>query len=85
MKALHGAGALAWIIDKLNEVVDAGEIALNATDPNTREQAAYDAATKLAEAAGIGIPLWFVDQAMTKTGLDRIFDSLKKINRSRHI
>lgn len=78
MKALHGAGALAWIIDKLNEVVDAGEIALNATDPNTREQAAYDAATKLAEAAGIGIPLWFVDQAMTKTGLDRIFDSLKK-------
>ncbi|MFN7864249.1 MAG: hypothetical protein ACK5N7_13245, partial [Curvibacter sp.] len=78
MSALQRAGDLAWVADKLKQVVEAGEIALNATDPATREQAAYDAATKLAEAAGIGIPLWFLDKALTKVGLDRVFDSLKK-------
>ena len=78
MSALQRAGSLAWVADKLKQVAEAGEIALNATDPAKREQAAYDAATKLAEAAGIGIPLWFLDKALTKTGLDRVFDSLRK-------
>ena len=27
---------------------------------------------------GVGIPLWFLDKALTKTGLDRVFDSLKE-------
>ena len=26
----------------------------------------------------MGIPLWFLDKALTKTGLDRVFDSLKE-------
>lgn len=78
MSAFQRIGALAWVTDKLNQVADAGEIALNATDAATREQAAFDAATKLAEVAAIGIPLWFLDRALTKTGLDRVFDSLKK-------
>jgi len=30
------------------------------------------------ELLGIGIPLWFADKFFTKTGLDRVFDSLKK-------
>lgn len=78
MSALQKSGTLAWVAIKLKEVADAAEIVQNATDPNTREQAAYDAATKLAEAVGIGIPLWFLDKALTKTGLDRVFDSLRK-------
>ncbi|MFN3716744.1 MAG: hypothetical protein ACK4R8_08485, partial [Thiobacillus sp.] len=78
MSALQKAGVLAWITDKLKQVTEAAEIAQNAADPAKREQAAYDAATKLAEAVGIGIPLWFLDKALTKTGLDRVFDSLKK-------
>ena len=78
MSASQKAGALAWVAKKLKEVADAAEIVQKSTDPNTREQAAYDAATKLAEAVGIGIPLWFLDKALTKTGLDRVFDSLRK-------
>ena len=78
MSALQKSGTLVWIADKLKQVEEAAEIAQNAADPATREQAAYDAATKLAEAVGIGIPLWFLDKALTKTGLDRVFDSLKK-------
>ena len=78
MSALQKSGTLVWIADKLKQVAEAAEIAQNAADPATREQAAYDAATKLAEAVGIGIPLWFLDKALTKTGLDRVFDSLKK-------
>ena len=78
MSALQRIGALAWVAEKLKQVADAGEIAVNATDPATREQAAFDAATKLAEAVGIGIPLWFLDKAISKTGLERVFDSLKK-------
>ncbi len=71
-------GSLAWVAEKLDGVVDAAEIMQTAVDPATRDQAAFDAATKLAEAVGIGIPLYFLDEALTKTGLDRVFDSLKK-------
>ncbi len=78
MSVLQKAGSVVWIIDKIKQVVEAAEIVQNATDPAKREQAAYDAATKLAEAVGIGIPLWFIDKAVTKTGLDRVFDSLRK-------
>ena len=78
MSALQRAGSLAWVADKLKQVAEAGEIALNATGPAKREQAAYDAATKLAEAAGIDIHPWFLDKALTKTGLDWVFDSLRK-------
>lgn len=78
MGTMQKLGNLAWIAEKFKQVADAGEIALNAQDPATREQAYYDAATKLAELAGIGIPLWFLNEALTKTGLDRVFDSLRK-------
>lgn len=78
MTVFQKLGTLAWIADKLQQVVDATKIAMNAADPATREQAEYDAATKLAETIGIGIPLWFLDKALTKTGLDRVFDVLKK-------
>ncbi len=78
MSTLQKIGSLLWLADKLKQVTEAAEIAQNATDPMTREQAALDAATKLAEAVGIGIPLWFIDQVLTKTGLDRVFDTLKK-------
>ena len=47
MSALQKSGTLAWIVDKLKQVAEAAEIAQNAADPATREQAAYDAATKL--------------------------------------
>jgi hypothetical protein len=77
-RALQKLGGLAWIADKLKQVYEAADLAQNALDPATREQAAYDAATKLAEAVGIGIPLFFLDKALTKTKLDRVFDSLKK-------
>lgn len=77
MSVLQRAGALAWTANKLQKAAAAGEIAMNATDPATREQAAYDAATHIAEAVGVGIPLWFTNNALTATGLDRVFDSLK--------
>ena len=71
-------GAAAYYADKINNIVSYGEIALNASDPATREQAMWDTANELAKLAGIGIPLWFLDKALAKTGLDRVFDSLRK-------
>nr|WP_152997208.1 calcium-binding protein [Pseudomonas aeruginosa] len=76
--AYQKIGLFAYYADKINSIVTYGDIALRTTDPDTREQALWDAANELAKLAGIGIPLWFLDKALTKTGLDRVFDSLKK-------
>lgn len=73
--AYQKIGLFAYYADKINSIVTYGDIALRTTDPDTREQALWDAANELAKLAGIGIPLWFLDKALTKTGLDRVFDS----------
>ena len=78
MSIYNKIGALAYIADKLLKAIELYEIAEAAIDPAAREQAMFDAATLLAEAVAIGIPLAFLDKFVTKTGLDRVFDSLSK-------
>ena len=39
MSLYQRIGDLAWIYEKLKEVKDTAEIALNASDPNKRDQA----------------------------------------------
>ena len=78
MSVLYKAASITLVVEKLKQAKESGEIAIEALDPATRDKAALDAATKIAEAVGLGIPVWFIDQAIGKTGLDRVFDSLRK-------
>ena len=78
MSAYNKLGVIAYVADKLKTAVELYEVAQLASDPATKDQAMYDMATKLAEAVAIGIPLALLDKLITKTGLDRVFDSMSK-------
>ncbi|MBU0483513.1 MAG: hypothetical protein KKB30_03240 [Proteobacteria bacterium] len=74
MSLYQRIGQLAWYANKANEINDAYDM-YQATKSN---DALLEVAAKVGELAAIGIPLWYADKFLTKTGLARVFDSLKK-------
>ena len=78
MNGTEKLGVLADAYDRIKEAYEWATIAADTSYPDRREEALLNAATKIAEVAAIDIPLWYIDKAFTKTGLDRVFDSLKK-------
>jgi Ca2+-binding RTX toxin-like protein len=78
MSIYNKAGSIAYITYKAYEVKQAYDAYQAVKDSPTATDAAFTLATKIAEFVGLGIPVWYANNLLTKTGLDRVFDSLKK-------
>jgi len=78
MSAYNKAGAAAYFAYKAYEIKQAYDLYQQVKDTPQSTDAMLSLATKIAETVGIGIPVSFADKILTKTGLDRVFDSLRK-------
>ncbi len=78
MTAYNNAGAAAYYAYKAYEIKQAYDFYQQVKDTPQATDAMLTLTTKIAETVGIGIPVWFADKIFTKTGLDRVFDSLRR-------
>lgn len=77
-KVLSKAGTVVYIADKAEMAKTWFDIAKDATDPATREDAVYQGFYEVSKMVAIGMPMLIVEQITKKTGLDIAFDAFIK-------
>jgi Ca2+-binding RTX toxin-like protein len=77
MTVYSKGGAISYFAFKAYEIKQAYEVYQQVKQTPLASDAIFTLATKIAEAVGVGIPVWFADKIFTATGLDRVFDGLK--------
>ncbi|SFT04980.1 MULTISPECIES: calcium-binding protein, partial [unclassified Pseudomonas] len=76
-KVLGQAATVVYIYDKADAAIKWYNIGRDATDPATRNEAYLKAGEEIAKMAGIGIPVYYIEKILQKSGLDLVFDSMK--------
>ncbi|MCP1456103.1 calcium-binding protein [Pseudomonas kilonensis] len=76
-KVLRHAASAVYIYDKADNAIKWYMIGRDAIDPATRNEAYLKAWEEVAKMAGIGIPVYYIEKVLQKSGLDLVFDSMK--------
>ncbi|QEO78810.1 calcium-binding protein [Pseudomonas brassicacearum] len=76
-KVLRQAATAVYIYDKADNAIKWFNIGRDAIDPATRNEAYLKMGEEIAKMAGIGIPVYYIEKVLQKSGLDLVFDSMK--------